>query len=156
VKIHELRRTVQLPAALSQVFPFFADPRNLEALTPPWLKFQILTPTAQMVVGQRIDYKLRLHGLPIRWQSEITLWEPPHRFVDEQRTGPYRMWIHEHIFREEGGFTYAEDNVRYAVRGGSLVNRLFIRGELERIFAYRAAKLIDVFGGGTLLPESDT
>ena len=128
------------------VFPFFADASNLETITPPWLKFEVLPPRPiDMRVGVRIDYRLRLRGLPLRWQSEITAWEPPCRFVDEQRRGPYRAWIHEHTFEERDGGTLARDVVRYDVIGGWLLHQLFVRREVESIFHYRQEKLREVF-----------
>lgn len=135
-----------LPRRCDQVFTFFADAFNLETITPPWLKFEVLTPRPiQMRAGLHIDYRLRLHGLPLRWQSEITVWDPPRRFVDEQRRGPYRAWIHEHRFEERDGGTLARDLVRYDVFGGWLVNQLLVRRDVERIFRFRQAKLQEVF-----------
>jgi ligand-binding SRPBCC domain-containing protein len=99
-----------------------------------------------MRVGPLIDYRIRLHGTPLRWRSEITTWEPPLRFTDEQRRGPYRLWIHQHLFRADGEGTIAEDKVEYAVLGGSLVKRFFVAPDLERIFAYRRQKLSEIFG----------
>lgn len=138
-----LRRTTFVARGRSEVFAFFADPRNLEALTPPWLRFRILTPPPiSMREGLRIDYRLSLHGLPLRWQSEITAWEPPHRFVDEQRRGPYRLWVHEHLFRDgDGGGTEIVDEVRYAVLGGRLIERLFVDPDLARIFDFRQRRI---------------
>ena len=108
MKIYELRTQVRLPRPIDEVFPFFADAHNLETLTPPWLKFHVLTPKPiAMAVGTKIDYKLRIRGLPLRWRSEITAWEPPFRFQDEQLRGPYRQWIHEHTFQEADGMTLA-------------------------------------------------
>ncbi len=131
-----------LPRPREVVFPFFADPFNLEALTPPWLKFEIRTsPPLTMRAGLRIDYRIRLHGLPLGWQTEITAYEPPDRFVDEQRRGPYRTWIHEHAFVERDGGTFVQDRVQYAVLGGRLVDRLFVRRDLERIFRFRQEAL---------------
>ncbi|HEU4334452.1 MAG TPA: SRPBCC family protein [Candidatus Eisenbacteria bacterium] len=132
---------------MAEVFPFFADARNLEELTPPFLRFQVLSPPPiPMAAGTRIDYRLRLHGIPIRWQSEITAWEPMRMFVDEQRRGPYRTWIHTHRFTAKNGGTLVEDEVRYDVPGGALVNALFVRNDVARIFAYREAKLRARFG----------
>lgn len=98
-----------------------------------------------MTQGTRIDYRLRLRGVPVRWQSEITGWEPMRRFVDEQRRGPYRRWIHLHEFGEIGGVTVMRDHVRYAVPGGSLVRRLFVAPDLEKIWDYRARRLRELF-----------
>lgn len=135
-----------LPCARELVFPFFADARNLEMITPPWLRFRIITPTPiPMRVGARIDYRLRLHGFPVSWQTEITRWDPPFAFVDEQRRGPYRQWIHTHTFEEKDGGTLCRDHVAYAVPGGRLVNWLWVRREVEQIFAYRRRVLGKVF-----------
>ncbi len=138
---------VWLPKPVEEVFAFFSDARNLELLTPSWLHFQILTdgPIA-MSEGQTIDYRLRLRGIPVRWRSCITRWEPPTLFVDEQVRGPYRVWIHEHRFREMAGMTLAEDVVRYSVPGGWLANRLFVRRDLAKIFRFRHDQLEAVFG----------
>ncbi|HEV8199900.1 MAG TPA: SRPBCC family protein [Candidatus Polarisedimenticolia bacterium] len=135
-----LRRPVE------RVFDFFAQPSNLETITPPWLHFRILTPRPiVMREGTRIDYRLRVHGLPLRWCSEITSWDPPRRFVDEQIRGPYRVWIHEHEFVETGGGTEVRDRVRYAVPGGALVDRLLVRRDVGRIFEHRATRLREIF-----------
>ena len=98
-----------------------------------------------MKVGAHIDYRLRFRGFPIKWRSEILVWEPPHRFVDSQTKGPYRKWVHEHNFAEREGGTIASDHVEYAVPGGALVNALFVRRDVERIFAYRRQRLIELF-----------
>lgn len=135
-----------LPRPLAEVFAFFADAGNLDALTPGWLRFEILTPRPiAMRVGALIDYRLRLRGLPIRWQSEISEWSPPHRFVDEQCHGPYRLWHHTHTFPEIDGGTAVSDIVRYRVVGGALVNTLFVKRDLQKIFAYRQQKLAELF-----------
>jgi len=127
-----------LPRPLEVVFPFFADPSNLETITPPWLRFEILTPPPIcMRVGTLIEYRLRLHLVPVSWKSEITSWNPPQRFVDEQRRGPYRKWVHEHSFIECAGGSEVRDFVRYAVPGGRLVNFLFVRRDVRRIFEHR-------------------
>lgn len=136
-----------LPAPVATVFPFFASAANLEAITPPWVGFQILTPgPIAMTAGTLIDYRIRLHGIPMRWQTEITDWEPPIRFVDAQRRGPYRRWIHTHTFEARDGGTLCRDHVEYAVPGGRLVERLFVRSQVRRIFAYRRDVLAKRFG----------
>ena len=142
-----LHRLTFVERPLAGVFAFFADPANLEALTPPWLRFRILTPQpVAMRCGLRIDYRISLRGLPLPWQSEITAWEPPHRFVDEQRRGPYRLWVHEHLFREQDGGTEIVDRVRYAVPGGRLIERLFVDRDLARIFDYRQERIVAMLG----------
>lgn len=140
--IYELHTQVRVPGDLHEVFAFFADAGNLELLTPPWLSFNIVTPRPiDMRPGAIIDYRISLHGLPMRWRSEITAWQPPFRFVDEQRRGPYRLWFHEHAFRQDGSDVVVEDNVRYAVPGGPILERFvhaaFVRRNLTRIFDYR-------------------
>jgi hypothetical protein len=144
--IFTLETRTFLPHPVEVVFPFFADAGNLESITPPWLQFRILTPLRiEMRAGAFIEYRLRLHGVRMRWLTEITAWQPPNRFVDEQRRGPYRTWIHEHTFAAREGGCDMTDFVRYAVAGGRIVNSLFVRCELRRIFEYRAAKLREFF-----------
>lgn len=136
------------PRGLDEVFRFFSDAQNLQRLTPAWIWFEVLTPSNQLVMrpGLLIDYRLRIHGLPLRWQSEITVWEPGERFVDEQRRGPYRYWRHEHRFVpvEEG--VKVIDEVRYDVPGGSLLNALFVKRDLMKIFTYRLQALEKILG----------
>jgi len=136
-----------VPRPLAEVFPFFADARNLEELTPPWLSFNVLTPEPiPMAVGTTIDYRLSWRGIPLRWRSEIAAWDPPHRFVDRQLRGPYRLWHHEHRFEEVAGGTVVIDDVEYAVWGGALAVNLGVRRDVERIFAYRSERLAEIFG----------
>ncbi len=125
-----------------EVFSYFSDAHNLAEITPPWLKFVVLTPRPiVMQVGTLIDYRLKLRGIPVKWQSEITEWNPPYEFVDEQRRGPYRTWIHTHTFTETDEGTIVGDQVEYAVLGGQLVNNLLVRRDIEKIFEYRSEKL---------------
>jgi ligand-binding SRPBCC domain-containing protein len=136
-----------LPRPRTEVFPFFSEARNLETLTPPFLNFEVLTPAPiVMRVGLLIDYRIKLHGIPIRWRTEIVDWDPPHRFVDTQLSGPYKLWHHTHTFEEKDGGTLCRDVVRYWPRGGALMNWLFVRADVERIFAYRQEKLRELFG----------
>jgi ligand-binding SRPBCC domain-containing protein len=146
MKTFSIDRTIFLPRPIDEVFPFFSDARNLERLTPPFLKFQVITPDPiVMKPGARIRYKLSLHGLPISWESEITAWDPPHRFIDEQLSGPYRLWRHEHRFVAQDGGTQVSDHVDYAVLGGSLTNSLFVAPDVHRIFDYRTQILQSLF-----------
>ena len=134
-----------LPRPREEIFQFFSDAANLEALTPPWLHFEILTPTVVLRPGVRIDYRLRLYGVPLQWQSEISRWEPPDCFVDEQRRGPYRRWIHTHTFAEERGGTRVGDAVDFEVPFGRLAG-WFVMRDVRRIFAFRAQALRERFG----------
>lgn len=143
-----LHSEMRLPASIDEVWPFFADAHNLERLTPRLLCFALVTPgPIEMTVGTLIDYNLRIRGIPVRWQSAITAWEPPHRFVDEQRRGPYRCWIHEHTFTPDGGGTVARDFVRYDHFGGRFVNNLWVKHDLQKIFRYRDRQLRKIFAG---------
>jgi ligand-binding SRPBCC domain-containing protein len=146
MRTHVYETALDLDSPRETVFEFFSDARNLERLTPPSLQFEILTPgPIRMAAGTLIDYRLRLHGIPFRWQSEIALWDPPNRFVDVQRRGPYRLWIHQHMFFARNEGTTIEDQVTYAVYGGQLAQHLFVARELNKIFAYRHRKLREIF-----------
>ena len=146
----EFSSELLVPLGIDKVFPFFSDPFNLEELTPPWLRFKILTTAPiDMRAGAVIDYRLSIRGLPVRWSSEITAWEPPHRFVDEQIRGPYRYWSHEHRFEPTDGGTLICDRVRYLAPGWILepvLHRVFVRPDVERVFRYRIAQLEERFG----------
>ncbi|MBX3443227.1 MAG: SRPBCC family protein [Planctomyces sp.] len=135
-----------LPAPIGRVFEFFSDAFQLEAITPPWLRFRVITPAPiEIEEGTRIDYRLRLRGIPVRWRSAISVWQPPYRFVDEQLAGPYRLWRHEHTFVSERGGTRCADEVHYDVPGGRLVNWLIVQRDVETIFRYRAERLRELF-----------
>ncbi|MCO6044964.1 SRPBCC family protein [Aeoliella sp. ICT_H6.2] len=127
---------------LEEVFAFFADAMNLERITPPWLQFQVVTPGPfDMHAGTLIDYRLKIHHVPVRWRTEIAAWEPPYRFVDTQLRGPYRHWRHEHQFEAVEGGTLCRDVVRYGVPGGALIHRLLVRRDVQQIFTYRERAL---------------
>lgn len=98
-----------------------------------------------MRAGAEIDYRLRVHGVPIRWRTRIESWQPGRRFVDVQVRGPYRLWHHTHDFEEVAGGTLCRDVVRYAVPGGRWVERLFVRRDIERIFEFRRRALVELF-----------
>ncbi len=130
-----------MQVAPEEAFAFFADALNLEAITPPWLAFRVITPgPIRMGPGTRIEYRLRLHRVPIRWLSEIAVWEAGRRFVDVQVEGPYRLWEHTHTFEPDDGGTLIRDRVRYSLPHGPLgavAHRAFVRRDLARIFEYR-------------------
>jgi ligand-binding SRPBCC domain-containing protein len=144
---YRLEASQFLPQPRERVFEFFADAFELETLTPSWLHFSVLTPAPiQIAPGTLIDYRLRLRGIPLRWQSVISAWEPPFRFVDEQTRGPYRRWHHEHQFEATDEGTLCRDIVDYEVYGGALINSLAVRHDLLKIFSFRQDKLRDFFG----------
>jgi len=140
-------RNTWLGSPRAKVFPFFSDAMNLQALTPDWVHLQVLTPAPiQVRQGTTIEYKMRIRGFPFYWQSEITVWEPISRFIDEQRRGPYKVWIHEHRFEDRDGGTLATDRVTYATAGGRFVERIIVGAQLRRIFDYREQRLKEMFG----------
>ncbi|MBS0195463.1 MAG: SRPBCC family protein [Planctomycetes bacterium] len=152
---HLLQTTLWLPRRPEEVFPFFSDALNLEAITPPWLHFKVLTPAPiQMAKGTLIDYKLRLRGMPIRWRTLISAWEPPFMFVDEQLKGPYNKWHHTHTFEAKDGGTLCTDKVVYAAPGGRPVHSLFVRPQIEKIFEYRQEQLLKLLGAGRLSAQA--
>lgn len=157
MKTFWLRTELWLPQSCGEIFQFFADPHNLDRLTPAWLQFKILSPAnAAMGKGTLLDYRLRLHGVPIRWQSEISVWEPPRRFVDRQIKGPYKLWVHEHTFTADSGGTLVGDNVEYAVPGGTLVQKFLVAPDIARIFAYRHKILEALFNPAQLRQSQPT
>lgn len=145
--VYTLQTEMWLPRDIASVFEFFSDAWRLEDITPPWLHFQVLTPRpAPIQAGTLLDYRLRLHGIPLRWRSEISVWEPPGRFVDRQVRGPYRLWRHEHRFLERDGGTLVQDLVDYSTPGGALLHWLWVRRDLDRIFRFRQARLRELLG----------
>ena len=152
MKINTLQSEAWVPRPREEVFDFFSRAENLEVLMPPWLNFSISSPRSlEMKTGTRIQYRLRLHGIPLRWESEITAWEPTHRFVDEQRSGPYRLWIHEHQFSDhKRGFDFWSGwLLRYrtqaVLRGGGLAaaQRFIAKRGLLRGLVWSSAQRLD-------------
>ncbi|MBL8961638.1 MAG: SRPBCC family protein [Gemmatimonadetes bacterium] len=153
---HLLQVSQRLLHPVEQVFDFFSRAENLAAITPPSLGFEILTPLpVDMRAGAQIDYRIRLHGWPMKWRTRITEWDPPHRFIDLQERGPYALWEHTHRFRSDGpGATVMDDEVRYELPFGvlGLVALPLVRRQLRGIFAFRRATveqlLRDTYGSG--------
>jgi ligand-binding SRPBCC domain-containing protein len=145
-----LKREQWLSAPIEEVFGFFSDAANLETLTPPWLRFRIVTPTPiEMRPGARIEYRIDWRVVPIRWLTEIVEWSPPRRFVDVEVRGPYKLWHHTHTFASVDNGTLVADIVRYALPLGllgSLAHRLAVRRDVERVFDYRAERIAALFG----------
>lgn len=141
MRIHRLEREQLIDRPLKEVFEFFARAGNLERITPPWLSFRLLSEEpVEMRPGTLIAYRLRLHGVPVRWTSRIEQWEPGRVFVDRQVQGPYQLWHHRHEFSRADGGTLVRDRVSYALPLGvlgELGHGLFVRRDLDRIFRYR-------------------
>ncbi|HEX8208029.1 MAG TPA: SRPBCC family protein [Solirubrobacteraceae bacterium] len=151
MRVHVLERSQRLAAPPAEVFPFFANAQNLNAITPPSLRFRVVTPEPiVMRRGTLIQYRLGLHGFPVNWLTTIQEWDPPHRFVDVQLRGPYALWHHTHDLRDDGaGGTVMTDTVRSALGFGplgELAHRLLVRGDLERIFDFRQESVTQKFG----------
>ncbi|HEX3156247.1 MAG TPA: SRPBCC family protein [Candidatus Angelobacter sp.] len=146
--ILNFKQQVQRP--LPEIFDFFSRAENLEALTPPWLNFRILNVNPQPVQqGTMINYSLRVHGIPLRWTSEIVEWEPPHCFVDLQLRGPYKLWRHEHRFEPSDGGTLISDTISLSLPLGflgQLAYKIKVRSDVQEIFAFRKNKIRTLFG----------
>ena len=139
-----LERTQVVAVATDDAFAFFADPGNLERITPPWLRFRIVEAPPELAAGARLRYRLTLFGIPIGWRTEIVEWAPPRGFVDVQRRGPFRVWVHTHRLRPVEGGTEIYDHVRYRLflgPVGAVIRRLLVRGWVEGIFDYRAERV---------------
>ena len=152
---YTLERTQLIRRPLADVFAFFSDAGNLEAITPAFLNFHILTPRPiAMRPGTLIDYQIRLLGIPLKWRTKIETWDPPLRFTDIQLTGPYKLWHHTHEFIVVPDGTLMTDRVRYQMPAGPLgrlVHALWTKRTLRRIFDYRFEKIEEILGKGELL-----
>lgn len=141
MRIYRLHREQLVARPVNEVFAFFSQARNLELITPPWLRFEVLTPEPiEMAPGALIDYRLWLRGVPLRWTSRIEAWETDRGFVDRQLRGPYQLWHHRHEFAAHPAGTIVRDDVRYALPFGPLgrlVHALIVRRDLQRIFDHR-------------------
>jgi len=147
--MYNINREQIVDANLEEVFGFFEKPENLQIITPDWMKFDIITPhPLEMKEHAEFDYKISLMFIPLKWKTEITNYDPPYKFVDEQKKGPYKLWIHTHTFEAVGNKTKITDNVDYDLFGGPfkiLVHSLYIRKNLESIFNYRSRKINQLF-----------
>lgn len=149
-KLNIFHNTVILYASIDEVFSFFSKAENLELLTPAWLKFKILTPTPILIKkGCLIDYRIKIFGIPVKWKTEITCWQPPHRFIDEQLKGPYKIWKHEHQFIEHDNQTKMIDRVQYQVPGwflSPIIHNFFVRKAIKNIFKFRSNVIEKILG----------
>lgn len=138
-----------VPAEPATAFAFFAEPRNLARITPPWLGFRILgSEPPEMRRGAEIRYRIRVAGIPLTWKTRITDYDPPFAFTDTQTAGPYRLWLHRHEFHADPQGTLVSDRVDYALPfggAGRIVHRLFVERRLRAIFDYRSEALARIF-----------
>ena len=148
MKVYKMKKELFVKRELREVFAFFEQPENLERLTPSTLGFKILTPSPiKMKEGALIDYTIRLGGVPVHWQTLISDYDPPYRFVDEQLKGPYTFWHHTHTFTEKDGGTLIADEVRYVLPFGILgrfVHSLFVKRQLMHIFDFRSSVIKEI------------
>ena len=146
MRIREFKSELWLPRPRDEIFAFFADAANLNAITPGWLHFRMVTASpVQMRVGTLIDYRLRIRGIPVSWRTRITVWDPPFRFADEQVRGPYTFWQHQHEFEPKGDGTLVRDKVNYAVPFDFIAHGLLVKRDVQRIFSHREEKLREIF-----------
>jgi hypothetical protein len=143
--MYDLRREVLIPAPIDGVFEFFLEPANLAAITPKSVGFRDLTPEARPLrPGMKIVHQIRWFGVPLRWETLIEGYDPPHGFVDRQVKGPYKLWRHEHTFVAAPGGTLMRDHVQYELPFGILgvvTHRLIVARQLRRIFDYRGREI---------------
>jgi ligand-binding SRPBCC domain-containing protein len=148
-RVRTFETELWLAKPIDEIFAFFSDAANLQVLTPPWLHFRILTrmPLA-LSQGALVEYRIRWRGLPIFWQTEIAVWEPPFRFVDRQIKGPYRLWVHDHHFESMNGGTLMRDRIDYAVPGWLLepwIEKFIVGPDVRRIFDFRRKQMMELF-----------
>jgi ligand-binding SRPBCC domain-containing protein len=144
---HVLQAGQWVPVPRATVFPFFADPANLQAITPPHLAFRILTEgPLDMRPGLLIDYRLGLHGIPLRWRTRITAYEPGRGFTDLQERGPYRLWEHQHTFSDRDGGTWIADRIRYRLPWNFNLVHPLVNADLRAIFTFRQEEIARRFG----------
>lgn len=152
MKVYTLVREQLVRRPLKETFDFFADPNNLEAITPAWLKFSVVSTPAELQAGSRIVYRLKWHGISLRWKTDIEVWEPPIRFVDSQKSGPYALWRHTHTFVAQGEDTLTTDHVDYAIHlgpMGMIAHAAVVKRDVEAIFNYRRERIAELLDRGS-------
>lgn len=161
MKLYLFTARQQLPISIHAAWDFFSDPRRLAEITPPWLGFRVTSDLPErMYAGMIVTYQVRPFGrIPVNWVTEITHVQAPFLFVDEQRCGPYRLWHHQHLFKENAGGVEMTDLVHYALPYGPLgrlLNRFSVAQRLHEIFNFRRTRLEQFFGSrSTDLPTRD-
>ena len=150
-KTFYLKETQKVPISIHEAWSFFSNPLNLKEITPPHLNLVVTNEMPEkMHAGMIITYVVEpLLKIKMNWVTEITNMQEPFYFVDEQRFGPYKFWHHQHIFKEIDGGVEVTDIVQYKIRAGifsSLINKLIVKNELQKIFSYRTEVLLKKFG----------
>lgn len=137
---------------LKETFAFFENPANLGKITPPWLSFNIVTKDVAMQQGAQFDYVIRWLGLPMKWRSLISSYEPPHVFEDEQVIGPYKTWHHRHTFSQTANGVIVGDHLEYSLPLGPLgaiAQAVMVKRQLQEVFRFRQSALSKIFEGQT-------
>jgi ligand-binding SRPBCC domain-containing protein len=158
MKVHKVKTSVRVPLQIDEVFPFFYDVLNLQRITPPELDFGIVTPQPiNIELGTIVDYRMKLFSIPFKWRSVISTWDPPHKFVDEQVSGPYRLWKHTHNFYTDGDGTIIEDDVSYRLPLWPLGEIAYplVKAQLRRIFSYRQRRIVELLAEAYVVESSD-
>ena len=149
--MYTLIQKQQLPLTLNKAWSFFSNPKNLSVITPPKMKFEILTDLPlEIYDGLIVAYHVcPIAGIPLKWVSEIKNVQPGISFTDDQRVGPYKLWYHQHLFKPIEGGVEMEDIIHYAMPWGvlgCLAHEMFVKKDLAYIFKYRKNKLEELFG----------
>ena len=143
---YNLTAKLEIPKPIKEVFSFFSNPENLKILTPSKFNFKILCfENSPLQEGSLITHQIKIRGIPLKWTSLITKWDPPYLFEDVQKKGPYKQWIHQHIFHDLDGRTIVEDSIKYKVLGGEIIHNLFVKKDLISVFNYRTKILNEYF-----------
>lgn len=148
MRTYILEREQWLPRTVNEAYSFFSRPENLQLITPSWLDFRMVQAPEVLAAGSLIHYRLRWHGMPIRWTTEIIEWNPPHGFVDRAVSGPYALWNHQHWFVAEDGGTTMRDRVTYGLPlgwAGSIANWVVVKRDTEKLFDFRAEAMRRLF-----------
>ncbi len=150
MQTYTLKCELIAPVSMKEAFALFENPYNLAKITPPWLGFKILSPEVEMRKDLEIDYLFHWLGIPLRWKTRITTYEPPFDFVDEALRSPYLFWRNHHCFRpmEEG--TVVSDRVDYAMPYGpvgALAHQWIVARQLREIFDFRQKAIMRLLGG---------
>ena len=148
MKTYQLDREQWLPRPVGEVYLFFSRPENLQVITPPWIDFRMVEAPQMLAAGSLIRYRLCWRGIPVRWTTEISEWNPPDGFVDRAVSGPYALWNHEHRFTACEGGTSMRDRVTYALPFGwvgRLAHAALVRRDVERMFDFRAESMRRLF-----------
>ena len=147
-----LKQDQILPISLEEAWDFFSSPHNLKTITPSYMGFDITAADLppEIYQGMIITYKVKpLFGIPLNWVTEITQAQAPYFFVDNQKSGPFALWHHQHFFEKHDNGVRMRDVVHYAAPMGILgkmVEKAIVKRRVNEIFEFRYQKLKELFG----------